>query len=177
MSSYHTAPLNDRWVCVGWRHDSLWSQNDTANIAISTWYNYGVQIHNYVIAAYGSCVMLWKYTSALESGSDLTSPHCPQTKKFNFCLWQKLQTCDWLNQEFTQLINTTTLPEANSLRQPWREHYTSLPIVPKMLRCTHANWTYKLRSVYLENQSLIAFKKVYVLWTFSISFIYPSHSL
>lgn len=158
-------------------HDSLWSHKDSADIAISTWYNYSVQMNNYVIAAYGSCVMLWKYTSAPVSGFDFTLSHRPHTKKFYFCLWQKLETCDRLNHELTQLINPSTLPEANSLRQPWKEHYTSLPIIPKMLSCTHANWTYKRRSVYLENQSLIAFKRVYVLWTFSISFIYCSHSL
>lgn len=81
------------------------------------------------------------------------TPQCPlkpviwpdAKKKSNFCLQQKFQ-----NREFARLINPTTLSEAESPRQAWRRSITHhFPSFPK---CLNANWTYKLRSVYLENQ-------------------------
>lgn len=127
-------------------------QNDSADRATSTWHNYGIQIHNYVITAYGSFITLWKHTSAPSPGWDSTSSHHPHTGSPTFA-------CDGSYRLVFDLARSS-LPEANSLRQAWRELYTSLPIFPEMPRRTHANWTYKLRSVYLENQSLVAFKRV-----------------
>lgn len=172
MSWYLTTPVTDRWVRVGWRHDNLWSQNDTAGAAIGAGYNYGILIYNCVITAYGSDVMLWKYSTSAPAlvwpWFDVAplSQNSEKKEASNFCLWQKLPNRDRLNRELARLLSETTVKRAL--------HIASR-LFPKMLRRSHASWTYKPRSVYLENQSLVQLSGGFVFSEPSPSHLFTAH--
>lgn len=55
-------------------------------------------------------------------------PHLTVFKLFFFSREQELDGGEWLHREFTQLINSTTLPEETLRDNREEKLYTSLPI-------------------------------------------------